>query len=844
MLMAEIYSLFFLAYIVALGFLSNYFLHRLDTKALLKSQEERYPGSFIAERAYQQLKILNDFGPKVVGSKANEILAADFVFSEANNIQKNATNPDDIEIDRQIESGFSYYDNYYNLQNIVVRIQGETDHAVMLNCHFDSVPGSPGASDDIVNCCVMMEIYRVLSQSPIKQRHTIIFLFNGSEETGLQAAHAFITQQKWRKNVRAYINLESTGSGGKEILFRTGPKHDWLVKMYRESVPRPFGQVASEELFESGAIPSATDFQIFRDYGDVPGLDFAYVEDGWRYHTRYDNIDYITIESVQHTGNNILALTKKIANSKELSDPPEGTYSIYFEYLGLVFVSYSATAGAIFNYIISILAFAIPFMLQTKFKMENLGFVIFETIMSLVTIIISILLATLACWGMASLMNSVDNTMSWFNTTFLSIGIYCSLALIVQIATYHAMQLLGKCFFRTKKYRETSMRHRVKINLNGVTMFWSLLTITLTAMGMRIGYIFMVLLFVSLCTYLLTYSMCRVLSKTTSQSWIFVHVFGHSVVFLFLCYISIQILLLFIPIAAKQYYENPDILVAIICVLWMVMCMSYFIPLTLFIKLRAVLYCSLLTLFVTCTILAFTSLGFPYSDAQHAPRLQRFRTTHIKRTIYDPAGNEKSSIGNMMIYAWDRNGIRTLKEAFNGHDFLYIRNDELCSEYYLCAFQHRAINERVIAIKGFHTKPNIDPTAYKLIKATSNGGVVEIEFALELRTTVELSLTLDEGLEFESSNIDFTKIDQNQKRHIITTITVGVSNNDTYLIKIQLKGTPISNIFASLVVVTIDSTFDQGAKTTEFAHILNKFPDYTFSYVHQVDSSVYEIAQK
>lgn len=66
------------------------------------------------------------------------------------NIQKDALYPDDIQIDRQIASGFSYYDNYYNLQNIVVRIQGETDHAVMLNCHFDSVPGSPGASDDIV----------------------------------------------------------------------------------------------------------------------------------------------------------------------------------------------------------------------------------------------------------------------------------------------------------------------------------------------------------------------------------------------------------------------------------------------------------------------------------------------------------------------------------------------------------------------------------------------------------------------------------------------------------------------------------------------------------------------
>jgi hypothetical protein len=197
----------------------------------------------------------------------------------------------------------------------------------------------------------------------------------------------------------------------------------------------------------------------------------------------------------------------------------------------------------------------------------------------------------------------------------------------------------------------------------------------------------------------------------------------------------------------------------------------------------------------------------------------------------------------MMIYAWDRNGIRTLKETFDGQEFLYMRNDELCSEYYQCGFQHRAIDERVIALKGFHTKPNIEPTKYTLIKAVNSGDVVDIEFALELRTTVHVSLTLDEGLEFESSNIDFTKVNRNQKRHIVTSVTVGVSTDESYMVKIQLKGTPISSIFASLVVVTIDSTFDQGAKTTEFAYVLNKFPDYTFSYVQQVDSSVYEIAQ-
>jgi Zn-dependent M28 family amino/carboxypeptidase len=138
----------------------------------------------------------------------------------------------DISIDHQIVSGHNFERSIYkNIQNIVVRYQGTTDNALMLNCHFDSVPGSPGASDDIVMCCVMMEILRVLSRSNKKQKHSIIFLFNGSEEEDLQASHGFITQHRWAKDVKAYVNLESTGSDGREILFRSGPKHDWLIRL-------------------------------------------------------------------------------------------------------------------------------------------------------------------------------------------------------------------------------------------------------------------------------------------------------------------------------------------------------------------------------------------------------------------------------------------------------------------------------------------------------------------------------------------------------------------------------------------------------------------------------------
>ncbi len=117
---------------------------------------------------------------------------------------------------------------------------------------------------------IMLEILRVLSLRP-RLRHSIVFLFNGGEELGLQAAHGFTTQHKFAPDCKALINLESTGSGGREILFRSGPKHDWLVHMYRRSAPRPFAQSVSDELFSSGIIPSATDFEIFRDFGNIPG---------------------------------------------------------------------------------------------------------------------------------------------------------------------------------------------------------------------------------------------------------------------------------------------------------------------------------------------------------------------------------------------------------------------------------------------------------------------------------------------------------------------------------------------------------------------------------------------
>jgi len=53
----------------------------------------------------------------------------------------------------------------------------------------------------------MLEILRVLSRQEHVNRHTILFLFNGAEETPLQASHGFVSQHPWAKNVKGFIYL-------------------------------------------------------------------------------------------------------------------------------------------------------------------------------------------------------------------------------------------------------------------------------------------------------------------------------------------------------------------------------------------------------------------------------------------------------------------------------------------------------------------------------------------------------------------------------------------------------------------------------------------------------------
>ena len=294
-ILPDAYVLLYVLLLVLMAALSLHYSRKLPEPSLPSSSSSL--NDFNVANARQHLLALTNLGTRHVGNVANEVHARDLIVREVEAIRSLASKEVEIEIDVQHPSGSFYLGFlgglthlYDNLTNVVVRFSRKgtnPDHAFLINAHFDSALGTVAASDDAVSCATMLEVLRSISASPspLLPDHAVIFLFNGAEETVLQASHGFITQHPWAKQIKAFLNLEACGAGGREIVFQTGPDNPWLVRLYARSVPHPHASVLAQEMFQSGIIPSDTDFRVFRDHGHIPGIDTAYFVNGYVYHT-------------------------------------------------------------------------------------------------------------------------------------------------------------------------------------------------------------------------------------------------------------------------------------------------------------------------------------------------------------------------------------------------------------------------------------------------------------------------------------------------------------------------------------------------------------------------------
>lgn len=423
-------------------------------KPLTLADSANNPERFIEERARDHLRQLTSVGPRPAGSYENEVLAVEFIRRQLTKIQKATKSAHNLVIDVQKPRGsfnLPFVDgltqNYRDITNIVVKLEPSihrSKDALLVNCHFDSVPQSPGASDDAVSCAIMLEVLEVITQSDTALKNTILFLFNGAEENLLPASHGFITQHKWAQEARAFINLEACGAGGRELVFQSGPGHSWLIEAYAKAAPHPFASVIGQEIFQSGVIPGDTDFRIFRDHGKIPGLDIAYVKNGYIYHTKYDTEDRIPSGSIQRAGDNVLAVVKHLGDSEILAhteDSNKGSI-VFFDLLGLCLIYYPEWIGIIVNICVIVASVGITvnktinsfqYGVTSKTYLKQLGYTLLTQIMGCVA---SFAVVTF----IALILDATGRTMSWYAKPWLIFFLYmCPTVMAVCAVFYFAL---------------------------------------------------------------------------------------------------------------------------------------------------------------------------------------------------------------------------------------------------------------------------------------------------------------------------------------------------------------------------------------------------------------------
>uniref|UniRef100_A0A182NKW4 FXNA-like protease n=1 Tax=Anopheles dirus TaxID=7168 RepID=A0A182NKW4_9DIPT len=679
-----------LLFVLGCGLLTSYLATRLPP-ALTVADLERTPNAFIAERAWAGLKALNDIGPKPAGSQANEVMAYEFLVKEVQRIEAAKHAAQALELDKQVVTGAfsiallnqSMTSMYRNVQNLVVRLVGrEPEHALLLNCHFDTVASSPGASDDGASCAVMLEVLRVLSRRPERTRHTVVFLFNGAEETMLQAAHGFITQHRWANEVRAFLNLESSGSGGKEVLFQAGPHHPWLIGAYARAIRHPFAHTVGEEIFQLGLIPSDTDFRMFRDYGEVPGMDFAHIANGYRYHTRYDSMEFLSLEVLQRTGDNVLALTRDLAECDELrmSHPPVGE-TVFFDFIGLTFVHYSAKTSRLINLVVALLSMTLPLV---GFGRVRFGDVLREVLFGLTGTVFGMVFSIIACTTVARQLDFVGKTMTWYTNTHLILGLYCCPALLA-----HCFVYLFLTIFYSNSKSDLSLGQMTQARMVGVNVFWSLVTLAATGAGYRSGYIPMVLLLCSLASSTIN----RVLNTgRTLRRWICVHIVFQLPALLWATNFYNVLVELFVPITGRfGGARNPEVFIALLAASGTLLCCSYLMPFIGQLRSATNFTAKLSAVTVLALVLACLSpLGFPYRDESSsaaAPTPQRHYVTHTFRVFHDEVGLFKASDSGYFFQEMDRNTRATIEEYVvpPGESLTPMRQMRSCQQELFCA---------------------------------------------------------------------------------------------------------------------------------------------------------------
>ncbi len=211
------------------------------------------------------------------------------------------------------------------LENLVVRIAGQTDGpAVLLDAHYDSVSAGPGVADNLSGVAIALEIARQIhAGAPLK--YPVVLLFDDAEEHGLLGSQAFVNSPAAR-DVRWAVNLDARGVRGPSLMYQTSTHNAALMKLYGRATHVPVANALMSAVYEH--LPSDTDFTNLRDHG-IQGFNLAFLGGTAFYHRSGDDLAHLDAKSVQHQGEEALALVRALATDPPSANAPGDV--VYFD---------------------------------------------------------------------------------------------------------------------------------------------------------------------------------------------------------------------------------------------------------------------------------------------------------------------------------------------------------------------------------------------------------------------------------------------------------------------------------------------------------------------------------
>jgi hypothetical protein len=230
------------------------------------------------------------------------------------------------------------------VENVVATLPGQQPTgAVVLMAHYDSVSAGPGAADDMSGVATVLETVRALRAGP-PLRNDVTVVLTDAEEVGLLGARAWVRESMPRDRPIVVLNWEARGVEGPSLLFQTSPGNAGLIEAWTASVPHPRGDSSAVEVYRF--LPNDTDLSPVLDAGR-PGMNAAFIERPYQYHTPGDAPANLSGGSLQNHGGNALALTRALGDrdlaplDPAASGAPASGDRTYFVVLG-VLVSYDS----------------------------------------------------------------------------------------------------------------------------------------------------------------------------------------------------------------------------------------------------------------------------------------------------------------------------------------------------------------------------------------------------------------------------------------------------------------------------------------------------------------------